>query len=114
MESMFYLWALVPLRTCLMGLPNPMAKESRREYGSVSPPGLLMLGLWKPSWPVASVEARGESWSHLLTAPLTHQGWGLVGKRLEDHCKGLLLVVLAGGQEPFPAFLKEGAEACGT
>lgn len=46
-----------------------------------------------------------------LTATLTHREC-LVEEGLENHCEGLPLIVLAGGQETSPAFLKKGAEMC--
>lgn len=112
-----YLWAALPLGTFLTGLSNPTGKLSKKYKRTLQhfPLRLHILGSVELNWVGASAEERaGEGEGEGVGHAPTHRGWrqgSLVEERLENHCEGLLLVVLAGGQELFPGFLKKGASA---
>lgn len=93
---------------CLMEFSKPVGKSGKKSNKiAASPlPQTTILGSVKPNW-----AGGGACVGQALTATLTHREC-LVEEGLENHCEGLLLIVLAGGQETFPAFLKKGAEMC--
>lgn len=114
-----YLWAALPLGTFLTRLSNPTGKLSKKYKRTLQhfPLRLHILGSVKLNCVGASAEERageGEGEGEGVGQALTHRGWwqgSLVEERLENHCEGRLLVVLAGGQELFPGFLKKGVPA---